>query len=595
MSITSKTAGRKKEMEYPRPTLRRKDNYMIINDGWTLNGRPIKLPFPPEAQLSGYAEDEAHESGADDRPDELQTDPTLVYRYRLAVPEEAGSAVRRGGHFLLHFGAVDQVAEVYADGEFIVRHEGGYTPFSADITDCVREMMQKNDGSEVNDDGSKQDDSDAASDIYIEVRVTDNLDHRYPYGKQRKDRGGMWYTPVSGIWQSVWCEWVPHDYIRGIRFTPGETSVSITVDATNASLLEYGSITIGEKVFPLNGTMEICYTDLGDATHYWSPEDPYLYDVRIDYGDDSVSSYLALRTVAIKDICGCKRICINGRPVFLNGVLDQGYHMKGIFVPESPDEYGKDILRMKELGFNMLRKHIKVEPELFYYACDRLGMFVLQDFVNNGDYNYRVDTVLATIGIGINDRKRYRDLTTRANFVTCAEETQDFLHNHPSVIGYTVFNEGWGQTDSDLTGDYLRSRDQSRFYDYTSGWFEQKHSQVESRHVYFRNKKLKSHGKPVLLSEFGGFIRVIDGHVYDPDRSYGYGKCDDEASLTDRIMDTYRKMIIPAIPKGLCGCVYTQLSDIEEELNGLYTYDREICKVDKSRLTEFMNTVVGML
>ena len=592
--------------EYPRPGLKRKNRHIIINDGWTLNGKPIRLPFPPEADLSAY---EGKSSVSNEQPSSHIESLTrqLVYSRELIIPEEAIKEIKKDGHFLLHFGAVDQIAQVYVDGELITEHRGGYTPFTADLSDLLRSKC---------DADGKHDKTEIASNqviLSIEVRVTDELDHSLPYGKQRKDRGGMWYTPISGIWQTVWCEWVPHDYIHSIRFVPDKDGVRIIPNVTNESLLEYASIKIGDTSFSFTAHdysfsdgannsfsdgannsakgIEISWDKLGDIP-CWSPENPVLINVEIRYGEDCVESYFARRTVEIRKVGEQSRICINSEPVFLNGVLDQGYHLKGIFMPETPDEYERDILRMKELGFNMLRKHIKVEPELFYYACDRLGMYVMQDMVNNGEYNFVVDTALATLGLKLNDKGRYKDLKQKADFVECAEETQDFLFNHPSVIGYTVFNEGWGQTDSDLTGDYLKSRDETRFYDYTSGWFEQKHSDLESVHVYFRTKKLCSHGKPLLLSEFGGFTRLIDGHVFNPDKSYGYGKCGSEAELTDRIIATYEEMVISAIDKGLCGCVYTQLSDIEDEINGLYTYDRQICKVDKEKLREFMEKIM---
>jgi len=323
-----------------------------------------------------------------------------------------------------------------------------------------------------------------------------------------------------------------------------------------------------------------------------SAENPYLYSITFEFEDDRVESYFAVRTVNIQTIDGYKRICVNGKPVFLNGVLDQGYFEDGLFTPESPEEYKKDILRMKELGFNTLRKHIKVEPELFYYFCDSLGMYLVQDMINNGPYSFFKDTLLPTLGFKLNDKNRYKNEEQKQWFKLSAFETQNFLHNNPSVIMYTVFNEGWGQTDSDEIGDELKEKDPSRIYDYTSGWFKQKNSDLDSLHIYFRTKNLKAGQKPLFLSEFGGFSREVHGHIWNPKKSYGYGKCNDEKDLTDRIIKVYEKMIVPGISKGLCGSIYTQLSDIEDEINGFYTYDRQICKVDKERLSSFMKSMI---
>ncbi|MCR5188561.1 MAG: glycoside hydrolase family 2, partial [Treponema sp.] len=324
---------------------------------------------------------------------------------------------------------------------------------------------------------------------------------------------------------------------------------------------------------------------------YWTCESPYLYHITFEYGQDRVETYFALREVSIKEVGGLQRICINGKPVFFNGVLDQGYFQDGIFTPKSPEEYKKDIMRMKELGFNTLRKHIKVEPEIFYYLCDSLGIYLVQDMVNNGSYSFMVDTVLATAGIKLNDKGRYGQ-EQKEWFRLAAFETQNFLANNPSVIAYTVFNEGWGQTDSDQIGDELKERDPSRIYDYTSGWFKQTHSDVDSLHIYFRTKKLAAKNKALVLSEFGGFSRAVEGHIWNPSKSYGYGKCKDQEELTQRIIETYKKMVLPAIPKGLCACIYTQLSDIEDEINGFYTYDREVCKVDKEAISGFMKKII---
>ena len=271
--------------------------------------------------------------------------------------------------------------------------------------------------------------------------------------------------------------------------------------------------------------------------------------------------------------------------MFLHGVLDQGYFQDGIYLPLQEEEYERDVLRMKELGFNMLRKHIKVEPETFYYACDKHGMLVVQDMVNSGSYSWTFDTALPTIGF-----KKRRDDKGDINgereqiFKQQMKNTIDHLYNHPSIVVYTIFNEGWGQFHSDVMYELAKSFDNSRLYDSTSGWFAQKKNDFDSEHIYFKVIDLKVKKRPLFVSECGGYALPVEGHLFNPENEYGYGKCKDVEDLTERIVNMYKKMILPGIGKGACGCVYTQLSDVEDEVNGLYTYDRQVCKVQKDKM-----------
>ena len=287
-------------------------------------------------------------------------------------------------------------------------------------------------------------------------------------------------------------------------------------------------------------------------------------------------------------INGKTRLTLNGEPIFLHGLLDQGYFPEGIYLPVCEEEYEKDILRMKELGFNMLRKHCKVEPEWFYYYCDLHGMLVLQDIVNSGEYSFVRDTVLPTVGLSLcSDQRKAKtaeEVKRRSFFEQHMKDTIAHLYNHPCVVGYTIFNEGWGQFEADRMYEVAKTTDPGRWFDTTSGWFAKKKSDFDSKHVYFRTKKLAGKEKPLFLSECGGFSYQSKEHCYSPDKSYGYGTCHSGEELTGRILRMYRKMVLPAIKRGLCGCVYTQVSDVEEEINGLYTYDREVCKVDKEAL-----------
>jgi len=525
--------------EYPRPQFRR-ESFLSLDGEWMLNGLPINVPYPPESRLSGYAG--------------TITD-ALEYERTFTLPE---GFLPAGYRLILHFGAVDQVAEVFVNGKSAIRHEGGYLPFSVDITDHILPGENR-----------------------LRVHAVDTLSHDYPYGKQKKDRGGMWYTPVSGIWQSIWMEAVPEKRIESLSILPDLTGITLTAHFS----CETCTATIpGAGRFECeNG--EPVRIDIPEP-HLWTPEDPFLYPLLLESGNDKVESYFALRTVETDVVNGHACVRFNGKPLFLNGVLDQGYFEDGIYLPDSPAAYETDILNMKALGINMLRKHCKVEPEAFYYACDRLGMLVMQDMVNSGGYNFIFDTALPTVGFQWRpDCLRGNTETLRHAFFTRhALDTQSHLYNHPCVIAYTIFNEGWGQFEADRHYRMLKDKDPSRLYDATSGWFAQRESDFDSKHVYFRNKVLKGRDKPLFLSECGGFARPIPGHMFNPSNKYGYGTANSEEALTAMIEKMWDEMVFPSIDRGLCGIVYTQVSDVEDEVNGFYTYDREICKVTPDRL-----------
>lgn len=537
---------------YPRPQLRR-DSFFPLNEGWTLDGRPIQIPWPPQAPLSGWEGD---------------VGDVLRYQTDFTLPD---GFAQPGYRVVLHFGAVDQVAEVRLNGAAVTRHEGGYLPFSADITDALRPGGNR-----------------------LEVKAVDALSHDYPYGKQHRRPHGMWYTPVSGIWQSVWLEAVPDKgAVRSVRIAPDLTGVTVEVDAGGEA---YNlAVPLGDgKLLTAAGGKGPLRLEVPQP-HLWTPDDPYLYSMTVATATDQVESYFALRTVTTEEIGGHTRLCLNGEPIFLHGVLDQGYFRDGLFLPEGPEEYERDVLRMKGLGFNTLRKHIKVEPEAFYYACDRLGMLVVQDMVNSGEYRYVRDTVLPTLGYKKrNDLGRGGGEKRRAFFERHCLDTIAHLRNHPCIVGWTIFNEGWGQYDSDRIYRLLKPADPTRFFISTSGWFAQNESDVQSEHVYFSSRVLEGMrpGKFLFLSECGGFSRRVEGHVTQERKNYGYGEqAMSEGELTGRIQALYEDMVLPSIPRGLCGCVYTQLSDVEGETNGLYTYDRAVRKVDNRALKDIARRV----
>ena len=550
--------------EYPRPQMRR-DKYCLLNGTWKCNGSDILVPFAPQAPLSGYGK---------------KVDDKLIYEKTFVLPSDFTKE-----RILLHFGAVDQIATVWLNGEKLGSHEGGYLPFSFDITKAVKR----------------------AGENQLKVEVIDTLSKDYPYGKQTKKRGGMWYTPVSGIWQTVWLEETADTYIEKIIMTPDLKGVEIelvlggsykeNVDGTQNSC---GKDNVGFEVTveiePGNmvtkyfegkkGRLEVDgLVDKNGKTHaakHWTTDTPHLYSINIRCGEDAVDSYFALRTIAIEKQNGVNRVVLNGKPVFMHAVLDQGYFCDGLFLPAKAEEYEKDILRMKELGYNMLRKHIKVEPESFYYACDGLGMLVMQDMVNNGGYNFIFDTALPTFGFKKrNDAKGNIEGKCKEFFKQHTKETIEHLYNHPSIVAYTIFNEGWGQFNSDEMYDYVKELDPTRLADSTSGWFAQEKNDFDSEHIYFKVIPLEPKERPLFVSECGGYTMAVEGHYYSKYAQYGYGASDTKEALTKDIVFMYEHMILPSVKNGVCGCVYTQLSDVEDEINGLYTYDRKVCKVVK--------------
>ncbi len=432
-------------------------------------------------------------------------------------------------------------------------HEGGYEAFTVDITDYL----------EVEN--------------VLMIGCLDSLHKQeFPYGKQvlPEKRGGMWYTPVSGIWQTVWLESVPQTYIEKLHIENRGYGVSISIEpALDGKVTVAG---LGEFMLK-NGSVTIT----PEKPHLWSPESPYLYDFTVEAGEDRVNSYFAIRSLEVKKVGKYPRLCLNGKPYFFHGLLDQGYWPDGLFTPAKPECYAEDILAMKKLGFNTLRKHIKVEPEEFYYQCDRLGMIVWQDMVNNSDYNFLRDTALPTVGIQkLSDKNLHKDPLHRQMFRQGAEAVVKQLKNHPCICYWTIFNEAWGQFDSDNVYDWFKTLDDTRFVDATSGWFRQKKSDVDSRHVYFKKVKLEGDGvKPLVLSEFGGKTYKAEGHLFNPDKSYGYGGCETLEQLNEAVAKLYLEEVVPSAEKGLCGAIYTQVSDVEDEINGLLTYDRKVEKL----------------
>ena len=582
--------------EYPRPLLRR-SSYTNLNGYWDYaftrefkipekyDGQ-ILVPFSPEAVLSGVSR-------------QLMPDEYLWYRRIFII--EGWNGRKSGRRLILHFGAVDQACAVYVNGQRAARHTGGYLPFEADITQLVR---------------------DGENELIVAVKdLSDTSCHAR--GKQRLERGGMFYTAQSGIWQTVWMEEVPETYIQTIESVTDPDAGTVRIRVTAAENNKYEGTEVktsghqeGDRASGLPVQVQIhrpgLYTDsceysvdeeilcsgIGSAGEWieiaipdimlWTCETPYLYFFTVTMGEDRVESYFAMRRFSVeKDEKGIPRICMNGEVQFQNGVLDQGYWPDGLYTAPSDEAMIFDITEMKRCGFNMVRKHIKIEPQRWYWHCDRLGIVVWQDMVNGGEaYRYWFVTYLATVmswrNIKIKDSHPWllarRERTGRTEFVREMKETIRLLKGHPSICTWVIFNEGWGQFQTKELTRIAREADPDRLIDPASGWFDQGGGDLQSVHNYFFRLKVRPEKeRAAVLSEIGG-------HTYrEPDHSaceelYGYGACRDKEAL-GRAYRELTKKVKKLIPQGLCASVYTQWTDIEEEINGVYTWDREVRKI----------------
>ena len=554
--------------EYPRPQLKR-NSFLNLNGPWHFymgpaEAQPEKLPetilvpFSPESELSGIQR-------------KKQKGDVLCYRRSFVLPEGF-----HRGRVLLHFGAVDLVATVSVNGRTCGTHRGGYWPFTFDITDMLRE---KN---------------------LLEVTVTDEgtevlSDAR---GKQSDKPGGIWYTAQSGIWQTVWLESVPENHITGLKVTPlfdqEEALIEVETNVPGKCLLYLeGMIYAAASGTPVHVPVE--------NMRPWSPEDPHLYHFSVSFGEDRVESYFGMRKCAIeKDGDGVPRLFLNNKPLFHNGLLDQGYWPDGLYTAPAEAAMVCDIQTMKALGFNMLRKHIKIEPLRWYYLCDTMGMLVWQDMVSGGG-PYRTSVVTVPVA-GVfphrvdNGYKAFgrQSEESRERYRWELEETVKLLYNCPSIVMWVPFNEGWGQFDALEAVERIRALDGTRTIDHASGWHDQGGGDVYSRHVYFRRFRYKKDrgGRAAVLSEFGGYACGIEGHRWSK-KDFGYRMFSGEKELTAGIVKLYDREIRPAKAHGLAAAVYTQVSDVEEEINGLLTYDRKELKVEPDRIIAMNRRLMG--
>ena len=539
--------------EYPRPQFVR-NSFLNLNGKWrcefTKNGsipaefsQEIIVPFSPEAPLSGVNR-------------VLNPDEFLHYEKKFTLPEGFNK-----GRVFINFGAVDQIAVVYLNGNQVGRHVGGYTPFSFEITPYL-----------------------SNGENTLNVCVKDYSDTKEcSRGKQRIKRGGIWYSPQSGIWQTVWLESTPKEFLQRVKITPDYDKEQVSfeffgTDDVVTSVFEDGQL-IAETT---EKTIKI------PDFRAWSPEDPFLYDVVFTACGERIKSYFGMRKFLVgTDENGIERLFLNNKPYFHNGLLDQGYYPDGFLTPPSNEAMEFDVKTAKRLGYNMLRKHIKIEPLLWYHYCDKNGIIVWQDMVNGGgQYGLEV-SALPFIGVNLDDTNyktfNRTDTECRANYYAELKEMLDALYNCPCIALWVPFNEGWGQFDSAKAYDLIKTYDSTRTVDSASGWHDRGVTDVISKHIYFTPIKVKAGDKPYVLSEFGGFSQRIKGHTFN-DKMFGYKFYSSKESLTKAYKRLFEKTIIPQISAGLAATVYTQLTDVEDELNGIMTYDRRIVKIDEETI-----------
>lgn len=546
--------------EYPRPQFVR-NSYINLNGKWKCEfskskklpnefNTDIIVPFSPETPLSGVGR-------------VLSPDEYLHYEKKFELPENFNK-----GRIFIHFGAVDQIATVYLNGTEIGTHKGGYTPFTFELTDYI-----------------KQDEN------VLNVTVKDYSDTKeYSKGKQKFKRGGIWYSPQSGIWQTVWLESTPAQFLERVKITPDYDNEQVNFEFFGTDDV-ITRIYDGENLIAETKETTVKIPDFKS----WSPESPFLYDVKFQACGETVSSYFGMRKFSVgEDENGVKRLFLNNKPYFHNGLLDQGYYPDGFLTPPSNEAMEFDVKKMKELGFNMLRKHIKVEPLLWYHYCDVNGILVWQDMVNGGGQYGLEISVLPFIGVNLDDTNyktfKRTDKEARELYYQELKETVDYLYNCPCIALWVPFNEGWGQFDSKIAYEMLKKMDPSRTVDSTSGWHDRGYSDVISKHIYFTPIKVKAGNRPYVLSEFGGYSQKIEGHTFN-NKMFGYKIYKSKETLTKAYKRTFEKTIIPQIKDGLAATVYTQVTDVEDELNGILTYDRKVVKIDEATIKDINRRV----
>ncbi len=540
--------------EYPRPQLVR-GSYENLNGWWDFaitdddtipQYFPLRIlvPFSPETNYSGLRQPIA---------------PNQRLWYHLTISYDALSPNRR---LLLHFEAVDHHCIVFLNGVEVGCHEGGYIPFSFDITHVVK----RENG--------------------LLVKVIDPGDTEpIIRGKQASKAQGIYYQGQSGIHQSVWFEEVPRFFIEKLIITPDIAQHCwyvqvIPNEGVHAVTINYGD---GKKQCKGMSNQRLCCQV--EEVHPWSPEDPYLYPIMVTMGCDTIASYVGLRSFAVQD----GRLILNGKPYYHHGILDQGYWPQSLYTAPSDQAIIDDLVMVKKLGFNMVRKHAKVESRRWYYHCDRLGLLVWQDMVSGGRPPFQpiMSAPLFVPFFTVKDH-HYRllgsqDAVYREMFIAELTQMIETLYNSVSIAMWVIFNEGWGQFDAEKMISLVKSLDSSRTIDCTSGWYDQGVGDFSSRHVYFKRFRYQPDrlGRAVLLSEFGGYLYRVEGHDVEEEKLFGYKQLTDRSAFNNAFFRLYEEEVYPAKLKGLAASVYTQLTDVQQELNGLVTFDRMVVKLDE--------------
>lgn len=541
--------------EYPRPQMVR-DNWTCLNGPWQCAftdtaeqpqrwDYTIIVPFSPESEISGVGK-------------ALEPGKFLWYRRTFEISDAPASS-----HYILHFGAVDQIAAVYVNGALAGVHMGGYTCFEMDVTPFLVRGTNE-----------------------ITVMVSDDTDMSWQSrGKQKTKRGGIFYTPQSGIWQTVWLEKVPQTYVQSMLILPlfdeGKLSVTVKTNAAaEVNIKAMDASASGESGQPINLT-------LPEGWEAWSPENPKLYPLYVSAGEDKITAYFGMRKFSVETAPdGNKRLFLNGKPYFHTGVLDQGYYADTLLTPPCDQAMIDDITMIKDMGFNCIRKHIKQEPLRWYYHCDRLGILVWQDMINGGGKLNKITALVPAKfpEFSIKDSNYHmfgrESAEGRAQYYKELDEMLDALINCPCIALWTPFNEGWGQFDSEKVVEFIKRRDTSRTIDHASGWNDQHIGELKSLHIYLRPYKFSKDklGRAVILSEFGAYQLVEEGHCFSKDIT-GYKDCRSREKLIADFTKLYERDIIAQKPLGLCASIYTQLSDVEDEVNGFVTFDREVIKI----------------
>lgn len=549
--------------EYPRPIMERTEwknlnglwDYAIIEKGKhspsVFDGK-ILVPFAVESSLSGVAKT-------------VGAEKELVYRRSFDVPSSW-----KGKKVLLHFGAVDWKTDVWVNDVKVGSHTGGFTPFSFDITEA---LQGKNNT--------------------LQVKVWDPTDKGYqPRGKQVSRPEGIWYTPVTGIWQTVWLEPVSESYIQDLRITPDIDNSLLSLkalvkDATSKDLVEV-KVFDGQQLVAqgksING--ECVQVAMPENAKLWSPESPFLYTLKVSLKQggklvDEVSSYAAMRKYSSKrDANGIVRLELNNKPLFQFGPLDQGWWPDGLYTAPTDEALLYDIQKTKDFGFNMIRKHIKVEPARWYTYCDKLGIIVWQD-MPSGDRNPEWQNRKYFEGTEMK-----RSAESEACYRKEWKEIMDALYSYPCIGTWIPFNEAWGQFKTPEIVEWTKQYDPTRLVNPASGGNHYTCGDMLDLHNYPAPELyLYDAQRATVLGEYGGIGWVVQGHIWEPDRNWGYIQFNSSKEVTDEYVK-YAEKLYDLIPRGFSAAVYTQTTDVEVEVNGLMTYDRKVIKLDEKRVRE---------